>query len=70
MVFRRGKLTERIFAENRLFTHTEIWRLRKIAVTLQQINERLKNGDFSGVKELRQMPQRAMFNFKSTKLLS
>ena len=53
MVFRRGKLTERIFAENRQFTHTEIWRLRKIAVPLQQINERLKNGDFSGVKELR-----------------
>ena len=43
MVFRRGKLTERIFAENRQFTHTEIWRLRKIAVTLQTDIETSKN---------------------------
>ena len=43
MVFRRGKLTERIFAENRQFTHTEIWRLRKIAVTLHTDIETPKN---------------------------
>ena len=43
MVFRRGKLTERIFAENRQFTHTEIWRHQKIVVTLHTDIETPKN---------------------------